>query len=173
MGKRSQHSETGPALLTVLPALLALLAAGCTGWSTRPFTLEGLHRVYVPYFKNVTFFRRLEQGLTRAVVDRINERPDLVLVDEKSADLIVRGSIIDYRLSVLSEDEQDNVIEGRAITVVHVDIVRAADGAILRSAELRDAAEFSRALGQGPEQSRADSFNVLSRKIVALMEEGF
>ena len=145
----------------------------CTGWSTRPLALEGMHRVYVPYFKNDTFFRRLEQNLTRAVIDRINERPDLVLVDEKSADLIIKGSIIDYRLSVLSEDENDKVIEGRAVMVVHVDILRAADGKVLRSAKLRDAAEYSRNKGQGPEDSRAQSLDVLSRKIVALLEEGF
>jgi len=163
--------RTGAFLIAL--AVLCLCLPACTGWSTRPLVMDGLNRIYVPYFKNNTYFRRLEQNLTRAVIHRINERPDLVLVDEKSADLIIKGSIIDYRLSVLSEDENDRVIEGRATTVVHVDIVRAADGKVLRSAELRDAAEYNEKLGQGPEESRSQSFDVLSRKIVALLEEGF
>ena len=152
---------------------MLLQAASCTGWSTKPFTIDGLEKVHVPFFKNNTFFRRLEQDLTREVIARIHERPDLILADEKAADLIIKGTIIDYRLNVLSEDDNDRVIQAAATTVVEVQIVRASNGKVLRKAVLRDSAEYFDLFNQSLELTRSESFNTLSRKVVALLEEGF
>jgi hypothetical protein len=154
--------------------ILGLLQSNaCVGWRTGPLVLEGLERVYVPYFENDTYFRRLEHDLTHEVISRINERSDLFLTDEKSADLILKGRIIDYRLTVLSEDPQDRVLESAATVTVEVKVVRASDGSVLREAVLRDSAEFNREFNESLETARVESFSVLSRKIVSLMEEGF
>jgi hypothetical protein len=160
-------------LLTCVAFALWIPLSGCVGWSTAPLTLEGCERVYVPYFKNDTFYRRLEHDLTREVIRRIQEKPGIHLADERSADVIIEGRITEYRLSILSEDRQDVTLEGAATIDVEIKIVRASDQKVLRQATLRDAAEYHRLLNETVDTTRSESFVTLSRRIVDLLERGF
>jgi len=145
----------------------------CTGWSTESLILGGMEKVYVPYFQNDTFYRRLEHDLTRQVIARINERPDVYLADEESAELILEGRIRKYHKSVLGEGRHDEVLEGAATVTVEINIIRAADGVVLRTEILRDTAEYFEGLGETLEMTRGESFDVLAGRIVALLEKSF
>jgi len=150
-----------------------ILLASCTGWSTRSLTIDNAEKVYVPYFKNDTFFRRIEQDLTRQVIQRIQDKPGLYLTDEESADIIINGRIIDYRLSPLSEDPRDEVLEGSATICVKIEITRTSDNELLREELLTDTAEYNRLLNETVDTTRDESFSTLSRRIVDLLEQGF
>lgn len=165
----SRYSATWVRYLAVLVTILGF--GGCTGWSMKPFTLEGLNKVYVPYFKNDTFYRRVEHDLTREVISRIQQRPDIHLVDENSAQLILKGRIIDYQLRILAEDRQDRVTSASSTITVEVQVVRARDGRVLRETRLRDTARFDELANETLESAREDSYSILSQRIVDLLEE--
>ncbi|MFH1998104.1 MAG: LPS assembly lipoprotein LptE [Planctomycetota bacterium] len=145
--------------------------SGCSGWSMGPFTIEGLTRVYVPYFENETFYREVELDLTRQVISRIQQRADLDLADENSAELIIKGRIISYQLNVLSEDATDTVLSESAQIGVHIMVYRASDHKVLRDIILYDSEVYNQLLNQTLETARSQSFVRLSQKIVALLEE--
>jgi hypothetical protein len=159
--------------LSLAAWLLFASLPGCTGWSTDPLILGGSEKVYVPYFKNDTFYRRLEHDLTQEVIHRIHERPDLFLTDEKSADLILKGTVTNFRSIVRSEDRQDRAVESSTVVTVQVQVVRASDGKVLREESLTDAAQYNVDSGETLDTARDEVFNTLSRKIVALLEKGF
>jgi len=165
----------GRKMSRVLPwiAAAALLAPviGCTGWSVEPLGLGGLNRVYVPFFKNDTFFRRVEHDLTRQVILRINERQDFFLTDENSAELILEGRIVDYNLREIAEDREDRVTSASSTITVEVKVIRAWDRKILRSEIVRDTAQYDLVLNETLESAREDSFKILSQRIVDLLEE--
>ncbi|MHC4941909.1 MAG: LPS assembly lipoprotein LptE [Planctomycetota bacterium] len=156
----------------VLCLLLGALGwPACTGWSLEPYTIEGLNKVYVPYFKNDTFYRRIEHDLTRQVIARIQSRPDLFLTDENSAELVIKGRIIDYQQRVLSENRNDIVTSASATISVEIKVVRARDGKVLKSEVLRDTAQFDQVLNETLETAQREAFFVLSQRIVDLLEE--
>lgn len=150
-----------------------LSCSACTGWSAKPLTLDGAEKVYIPFFKNDTFYRRLEQGLTREVIKRVQEKPGLYLTDEDSADVVLKGRIMDYSVFVLSEDRQDQVIEGAATIKVKIQVVRRTDNKVLREKELIDTAEYNQLFNETVDSTRDESFTTLSRRIVDLLEVGF
>lgn len=152
---------------------LPFLLNACASWSLDPLTVEGAERVYVPIFQNDTFYRRLEHDLTRQVIARIQEKPGLYFADEKSADVIIKGRIMDYQLRVLTEDRYDRVTDAAATITVEIQIVRARDDKVLKTKIMRDSESFSDLLNESLETAQAGSFFTLSRRILDLLEEGF
>jgi hypothetical protein len=145
----------------------------CSGWSTGSLVMEGMEKIYVPFFQNDTYYRGLEEQLTRAVINRINERTDLFLVDKNSAEMILEGRIIKYEQRVLSEDQRNRILESSATTTVAVQLIRASDRKVIKESVLADTAEFYEALGEDLETSQLESFRVLSAKIVSIVEKSF
>lgn len=83
----------------VAAAGLALLAAGC-GYSASPALLpQHLKSVAIPVFENGTPQANLEQQLTDEVVQRFVRDNHLRIVDEKSANSVIRGKITAYKNS--------------------------------------------------------------------------
>lgn len=132
-----------------------------------------MEKIYVPFFQNDTYYRGLEEKLTRAVINRINERTDLFLVDKSSAEMILEGRIIKYEQRVLSEDQRNRILESSATTTVAVQLIRASDRKVIKESVLVDTAEFYEALGEDLETSQLESFRILSAKIVSLVEKSF
>jgi hypothetical protein len=130
-----------------------------------------MDKVYVPFFKNDTFWRRIEQELTREVIARIRQRQDLFLTDEKSAELIIQGRIINYEKLILAEDEQDRVVSAATRITVDVKVIRASNGEIMKSRVLDDATDYNQRIGETFEDAQTQTFRILARRIVALLEE--
>ena len=79
---------------------LALLGAGC-GYTSSPALLpQHLKTVAIPVFENGTPEVQLEQQVTDAVVQRFVRDNHLKIVDEKSANAVVRGKVTEYKNSV-------------------------------------------------------------------------
>jgi len=152
--------------LLALVALCAISLTGCTGWTTRSLVLEGMERIYVPFFQNDTYYRGLEEHLTQEVIARINERTDLHLVDRKSAEMILEGRVTRYDQRVLSQDTGNRVLESSATVTVEVRLIRASDGSVIDEQIFKDRAEFFTGLQETLETSQQESFKLISHKIV-------
>src|SRR5262249_37421757 len=76
------------------------LAAGC-GYTASPALLpQHLKTVAIPVFENGTPEAQLEQQVTDAVIQRFVRDNHLKIVDEKSANSVVRGRLTDYKNAV-------------------------------------------------------------------------
>lgn len=111
--KPIEHPGTrGPiaALLAAVAAVGLVLSAGC-GYTASPALLPAhLKTVAIPVFENGTPEAALEQEVTDAVVRRFVQDNHLRIVDEKSANAILRGRIVSYKNSVygFTSDAQSN-----------------------------------------------------------------
>jgi outer membrane lipopolysaccharide assembly protein LptE/RlpB len=86
-----------PALLLAVAAL-ALLAAGCGVYSTKPGLLPShIKRIAIPTFENRTTEAGLDQEVTEAIVTRFVADNHLKVVSERQADAVLSGAVTDYR----------------------------------------------------------------------------
>ena len=111
---------------------LSLAAAACTllscAYTVRTSSLPPhLKTVAIPVFENSTTEYRLEQELTTAVIDRFVRNNQLKVVDERSANAVLRGKVITYRNAVFGFSEQDRAQEYRvtvAVAITFKDLVK-------------------------------------------------
>jgi hypothetical protein len=105
---------------TLLVAALTLVLPACEsgghftvlGYTTRPNYDTTIHTVYVPIFKNHTFYKGLEFDLTRAVVREIEAKtPYKVVSNEECADTVLTGTIISYNQNVLNRNQLNEIRE--------------------------------------------------------------
>lgn len=91
------------------------------GYSTRPNYDTGIRTVYVPIFKNETFYKNLEFELTKAVVREIEEKtPYKVVACREDADTELDGRIINFNKTVLITNQLNEIREGQAILSVQI-----------------------------------------------------
>lgn len=97
-----------------------LLASGC-GYTTSPALLpQHLKTVAVPVFENGTTEYTLEQEITDAVVQRFVRDNHLKVVDERSANSVVKGRITQYKNSVFGFSDAAQAQEYRVTITVAV-----------------------------------------------------
>ena len=114
-----------PLLLGALALLLPSCESGgnftILGYTTRPNYDTSIHTVYVPIFKNLTFWRGLEFDLTRAVVREIEEKtPYKVVSDPHCADTQLTGTIISFNKNILNRTPLNEIREGETTLGVEV-----------------------------------------------------
>ncbi len=81
-------------------ALLALTAASCAYTTSTALLPSHLKTVAVPVFENATTEYTLEQAVTDAVIARLVADNHLKVVDERSANALIKGRITLYKNSV-------------------------------------------------------------------------
>jgi len=110
-------------------ALGALMLPACQsdgnlcilGYTTAPNYNTCVHTVYVPIFKNTTFYRGLEFELTQAVVREIEAKtPYKVISDRARADTELSGTIISYNKALLNITPDNEVREAQTTMGVQV-----------------------------------------------------
>jgi len=115
------------------PSLVALLtfaglgAAGCAYTTSTASLPPHLKTVAIPVFENGTSQYTLEQDITDAVVQRFVSDNHLRVVDERSANAVLRGKVTLYRNSVFGISPQNLAQEYRvtiAVSVVFKDQVK-------------------------------------------------
>lgn len=79
-----------------------------------------LKSVAIPQFENETSEYTLEQDVTNAVVQKFVTNGHLRIVDEKSANCVVKGRIVEYRNAVFGISNSDLAQEYRVTIVVSV-----------------------------------------------------
>lgn len=112
-----------------LAALMAagLLLASC-GYTTSPALLPShLKLIAVPVFENATTEYTLEQEITTTVAQRFVRDNHLKVVDEKSANCVVRGKVTQYKNAVFGFTNSSTAQEYRitiAVQVTFKDLVK-------------------------------------------------
>lgn len=152
-------------------AALALLP-GC-GYSAGPLTHHEYRRVYLPMFRNQTFWRDFEVGLTHEVEKELGSRPGISIAPQEGADIVLAGTIVDFQQHVLTESTTDAVRESSTVTRVRVDVKDAHTGEVERTYEVRYRATFVPANGETAQTAAATSFVALARRIVDGLEDDF
>ena len=123
-------------------------------------------------FENRTFYRDFEVELTRQVQKELSSRPGFFIVPREQADIVLQGTILDFRQRVLSEDNRDWVRESSATTTVRIEVRdRRHSERVLRSYEITDRAEFFLARGESLATATSESFLDLARRIVDGLEK--
>lgn len=157
----------------VLAGMLGSGAAGC-GYSTRSLVPEQYRRVYLPVFRNETFYRDLEIELTREVAEELASRPGIFIVGPEEADIVLTGTILQFEPRVLAEDELDRVRESSATTTVRIEIQDARNpGHVHETYQVTDRAEFFLEQEEDLASATGESFFDLARKIVNELETQF
>ena len=115
---------------TRLLPLGAVFVLGSCAYSTSPALLPShLKTIAIPSFENETSEYTLEQDITNAVVQRFVQDNHLKVVDERSAQSVIKGKITAYRNSVfgISAGTTNRAQEYRVtitVSVVFKDVVK-------------------------------------------------
>ena len=116
-----------PDFATAGLAALILLVAGC-GYTASPAMLPThLKTIAIPQFENDTGEYTLEQIVTDAVIQRFVADNHLRVVDERSANCVVKGRITQYRNAVFGISNSDLAQEYRVtigVAIVFKDQVK-------------------------------------------------
>ena len=108
------------AALRAALAVAGLFRASCA-YTTSPALLPShLKSVAVPTFENSTTEYTLDQEITQAVVQRFVRDNHLKVVDEKSANCVVRAKITQYKNSVFGFTNASEAQEYRVTIAVQV-----------------------------------------------------
>ncbi len=119
-----------------------LAVSGC-GYTTSNAALPGhLRTVAVPTFENGTSEYTLEQDITQAVIDRLVQDNRLRIVDERSANAVVRGRVTEYRNSVFGFSNSAQAQEYRVTIGVQVTFKDQVKNRELWSADLVKTANY-------------------------------
>jgi hypothetical protein len=116
-------------------SFLIYAVAGC-GYTTRSMISGKFKTIYITPFVNKVdmtseiytsgkyriYRPKLETDITKSVVDKYLFDGNLRPVREESADLILKGELIDYRKDPLRYDDNDEVTEYRINLVVNISL---------------------------------------------------
>jgi hypothetical protein len=117
------HAARRVAAPWLAPLLAACLgSAGCAYTTSTAALPPHVKTIAIPTFTNQTTQYAIEQSLTQAVIDRFVNDNHLKVVDEKSADYVVRGTLKDYRNVVFGFNTTENASEYRVTIVVSVTV---------------------------------------------------
>jgi outer membrane lipopolysaccharide assembly protein LptE/RlpB len=110
-----RRARTGAAIL------LGALAASSCGYTTSPALLPPhLKTIAIPVFENTTPEYSIEQDITQAVITRFVQDNHLKVVDERSANAVLRGRVVLYRNAVFGFSNATEANEYRVTITVAV-----------------------------------------------------
>lgn len=108
-------------------ATLAILlgAAACSllscAYTVRTRSLPAhLKTIAIPVFENSTTEYRLEEELTTAVIDRFVRDNQLRVVDQRTANAVLRGRVVSYRNAVFGFSDEARAQEYRVTITIAV-----------------------------------------------------
>lgn len=149
--------------------VLALACASC-GYSAKPLVREEYRTVAIAIFENPTVRRAHEFDLTNAVTRMVHARTPYRIASRDAADLVLEGTILDYRTPALVEDRRDAVIESRVDITLQVVLTDRAGKTVWQGSAVRGA-EFSTRRGESEDSARAEAIESLARWAVTTLEE--
>jgi hypothetical protein len=110
---------------------LSLTGAGLVdscGYTTSPALLPShLKTIAIPTFENGTTEVTIEQDITNAVIQKFVQDNHLRVVDERSADCVVKGRVVEYRNSIFGISDASLAQEYRVsvgVSVTFKDVVK-------------------------------------------------
>ena len=170
MLRNHPSKHTSATCRAIVAMAVIALGSGC-GYSAKSLTPPGIRTVAVPVIENRTFRELLELPLTRAVIQEIQTKTELQVVEPERADSILEMTIADVEQRVLTEDLTDEVTEFRVTVVIDAVWRDLRTGEILwRRTGLRESDEFRTPLGENLEVGQERAFDSMARRIVQQME---
>lgn len=123
---------------------ILLLVSGC-GYTTHSLLPSNFNNILIENFKNdikitaeqsdqrmyIGYRPGMEIDLTRAVKDAYLQDGNLKIARESNADVILTGSLIDFKRDALRYDANNNVDEYRIKLVVNIGLENAKTGALV------------------------------------------
>ena len=160
-------------VLTLISLLACVLVSlvGC-GYSLGHRAPPGVRTVAIPIFHNTTFplRREVEFNLTSAVRQELQRRSSLRLVDSEDADMVLRGTILEFRETLLVEGDRDEKVESSVFAVVSLVLEDKFNGYEVELPRVTTSEPFSPS-NQGSFESGSRSVvERLAERIVAAME---
>jgi len=109
-------------LLFIFFTVSALLSTGC---GYKPFTpiREDIKTVYVPTFKNLTYYPGISAIVTDALRREIILDGTFKLANEENSQASLTGEVKNFRRSATIYDEEDNIIGGSLAIEISVRFV--------------------------------------------------
>jgi len=159
-------------------AVLCWLTSGC-GYTASPALLPPhLKTVAIPVFENGTPEARIEEEITNAVILRFVQDNHLKVVDEKTANAVIRGKVTQYRNAVFGFSNQATSNEYRvtvAVDVTFKDLVKNRElwsGEIVKTANYY-VVDVPGQKAQTPLDGRQEAINKISDEILSRSVEGW
>ncbi|KPJ59245.1 MAG: hypothetical protein AMS15_07125 [Planctomycetes bacterium DG_23] len=149
------------------------MLAGC-GYSNIALIPTDINTVAVGIFQNDTFYRGLEFELTRALVQEIERRTHLKVVERERADTLLTGTITEVYERVLVEDQADQPTEKQITIVINFRWEDLRSGEVIVSRNnFRQTAEYIIPAGETLITARSEAFADVAERIVEQMEGGW
>lgn len=159
-------------------AALCGLVAGC-GYTASPALLPPhLKTVAIPVFENATPEVRIEEEITNAVILRFVQDNHLKVVDEKTANSVIRGKVTQYKNAVFGFTNNATSNEYRvtlAVEVTFKDLVKNRElwsGEIVKSANYY-VQDVPGQTAQTELDGRKEAINKISDEILSRSVEGW
>ena len=128
----------------------------------------------VPIFQNDTFYRGYEFGLTRVLVEEIERKTHLKVVERDRADTLLTGRITDVYERVLVEDRDDQTMEKQITIVINFRWEDLRSGEVIKSRNnFRQTGEYTIPAGETLITAGTEAFGDLAERIVEQMESGW
>ena len=159
-------------------AALCWLVSGC-GYTASPALLPPhLKTVAIPVFENGTTEARLEEEITNAVILRFVQDNHLKVVDEKSANSVIRGKVTQFKDAVFGFTNQATSNEYRVTIAVEVTFKDMVKNRELWSGEIVKTANYYVVDVPGQKaqtelDGRQEAINKISDEILSRSVEGW
>lgn len=85
---------------------------------------DGVRTMAIPVFENKTLEPIVEEEITPVVIREFLRDSRIEVVNRPQAGLVLHGSVISYKESPLSFDQDQNVLEYRITVITHLILVR-------------------------------------------------
>jgi outer membrane lipopolysaccharide assembly protein LptE/RlpB len=165
-----------------LIAVFMLFVAGC-GYTTHSLLPSNYKTIYVDSFgnkikvtaeqSNIRMYRGYRPGLegdiTKATIDRFLFDGNLRIAPENTANLILKGELIDFRKEPLRYDANDNIEEYRLVLTVNMELIDpATDKVVWKENSFSGETTYTTGGSLAKDESTAvvDGVNDLARRIV-------
>ncbi|MFH1278757.1 MAG: LptE family protein [Candidatus Eisenbacteria bacterium] len=109
----------GP-LVRLIPGILLIGFLAC-GYGVSGKTNPHIKTIAVPIFQNDTLEKGIEETLTAEIIDVLQENRTLTLTQERNADSVLLGRIVDYKRTPYSYDTSENVQEYKVDILIAVE----------------------------------------------------
>lgn len=154
-----------------LALVAAALLASC-GYTTGSLVSPTYRTIAVPVFDNPTKRHDLEWEVTQAVVEEIQSRTGLRVVDPSdSPDLVLKGSLVDVDEDVLSHRERQRIRESAYFLTAEIEVVEAHTGkSVVAKDRVTERESFVSSIGEDVRTARAEANRALAERIVRKLE---
>lgn len=145
-----------PGLLGAL--LLAGLIEGCA-YTTQSTLPEQYQTIFVSAFKDKSPQYDLQAPLSDAIIRKFINDGRLEVVKHENADLILEGTILDYRMKGLTFDQNDNVTQFVVVVAAAAQLSDTKTGEVLWQEPLMagETTYYTRAAGQSSDRLRGNA----------------